>query len=91
MLWQAVAVAAALRQTARSSSSRRRGASGGRLQSGYASEREMQRWLQEPEAPPEEKRVRNGLIKAELGVRLQYPSYREGLAAIAAGDLRPFE
>jgi nucleoside-diphosphate-sugar epimerase len=30
------------------------------------------------------KRVANGLIKAELGVRLAYPSYREGLAALAA-------
>ena len=51
----------------------------------------MQRWLQEPEAQPEEKQVRNGLIKTELGVHLQYPSYREGLAANSAGDLRPFE
>lgn len=28
------------------------------------------------------KRVRNDLIKSELGVTLQYPTYREGLAAI---------
>lgn len=28
--------------------------------------------------------VRNDLIKQELGVRLRYPSYREGLAALAA-------
>lgn len=32
------------------------------------------------------KRVRNDRIKTELGVRLRYPSYREGLAAILAGD-----
>lgn len=33
------------------------------------------------------KRVRNDRIRTELGVRLRYPSYREGLAAIlAAGD-----
>jgi len=35
----------------------------------------------------ESKRVRNDRIKEELGVRLLYPSYREGLAALlAAGD-----
>ncbi|KAL4448312.1 hypothetical protein ABPG75_005531 [Micractinium tetrahymenae] len=39
----------------------------------------------------EEKRVRNGRIKQELGVQLAFPSYREGLAAIAAGDRRPFD
>ncbi len=31
----------------------------------------------------ENKRVRNGLIREELGVRLAYPPYREGLAALA--------
>ncbi len=31
------------------------------------------------------KRVANGLIKRELGVNLAYPSYREGLRALAAG------
>ncbi len=31
------------------------------------------------------KRVRNDLIKTELGVRLRYPTYREGLAAILRG------
>ena len=31
------------------------------------------------------KRVSNARIKEELGVRLAYPSYREGLAALAAG------
>ena len=31
------------------------------------------------------KRVSNALIKAELGVALRYPTYREGLAAILAG------
>ncbi|MFQ5534527.1 MAG: SDR family oxidoreductase [Sphingomonadales bacterium] len=30
----------------------------------------------------ENKRVRNARIKAELGVRLKYPTYREGLAAL---------
>ena len=30
------------------------------------------------------RRVRNDLIKRELGVRLAYPTYREGLAALAA-------
>ncbi len=33
----------------------------------------------------ENKRVRNGLLKAELGVSLAYPSYREGLRALAPG------
>jgi nucleoside-diphosphate-sugar epimerase len=33
----------------------------------------------------ENKRVRNERLKRELGVRLAYPSYREGLAAILAG------
>ena len=32
----------------------------------------------------ESKRVRNDRIKAELGVRLAYPTYREGLAALLA-------
>lgn len=32
------------------------------------------------------KRVRNGRIKRELGVMLAYPSYREGLAAILKGE-----
>jgi nucleoside-diphosphate-sugar epimerase len=30
------------------------------------------------------KRIRNGKIKRELGVRLKYPTYREGLRALAA-------
>jgi hypothetical protein len=35
----------------------------------------------------ESKRVANGLIKDELGVRLRYPTYREGLTALrAAGE-----
>jgi nucleoside-diphosphate-sugar epimerase len=38
-----------------------------------------------------EKRVRNTLIKEELGVRLMYPTYREGLRAIAEGDATPFQ
>ncbi len=38
----------------------------------------------------EEKRVENSLIKRELGVTLEFPTYREGLDAIRAGDSRPF-
>jgi hypothetical protein len=38
----------------------------------------------------EEKRVRNARIKSALGVSLKYPTYREGLAAIAAGGADPF-
>ena len=34
----------------------------------------------------ENKRVRNTLIKDELGVRLRYPTYREGLAALLADE-----
>lgn len=34
----------------------------------------------------ESKRVRNDRIKDELGVRLLYPTYREGLAALLAGE-----
>ena len=34
--------------------------------------------------------VSNALIKKELGVRLQFPTYREGLSAIAQGDMRPY-
>ena len=37
-----------------------------------------------------EKRVRNDRIKRELGVRLMFPTYREGLAAIVRGDATPF-
>ena len=43
------------------------------------------------EEPLEEKRVRNSLIKEELAVELVYPSYRQGLAAINAGDRWPFD
>ena len=32
------------------------------------------------------RRVRNELIKRELGVRLAYPTYREGLAALLPVD-----
>ena len=38
-----------------------------------------------------EKRVRNARIKNELGVTLLYPTYREGLTAIAEGDRTPFQ
>ena len=37
----------------------------------------------------ESRRVRNDRIKRELGVVLRYPTYREGLTAIAAADPRP--
>jgi hypothetical protein len=40
--------------------------------------------------PNGEKRVKNDLIKSELGVVLEFPTYREGLSAIAQGDDRPF-
>ncbi|MFN3936188.1 MAG: SDR family NAD(P)-dependent oxidoreductase, partial [Gemmobacter sp.] len=33
----------------------------------------------------ESKRVRNERIKRDLGIRLLYPTYREGLAALLAG------
>jgi hypothetical protein len=33
----------------------------------------------------ESKRVRNDRIKTELGVRLRYPDYPQGLAALLAG------
>jgi len=37
----------------------------------------------------ENKRIANGLIKRELGVRLRYPTYREGLDALyAAGEFQ---
>jgi hypothetical protein len=37
----------------------------------------------------ESRRVRNDKLKSELGVRLIYPSYREGLRALyVAGDHR---
>jgi hypothetical protein len=34
------------------------------------------------------RRVDNGRIKRELGVRLAYPTYREGLAALLGGEGR---
>ena len=37
----------------------------------------------------ESRRVRNERIKRVLGVTLRYPTYREGLTAIAAADPRP--
>ncbi|KAJ9505593.1 hypothetical protein QJQ45_028297, partial [Haematococcus lacustris] len=37
----------------------------------------------------EEKRVHNHKVKEELGVSLRYPTYREGVAALAAGDIEP--
>ncbi|KAG2492221.1 hypothetical protein HYH03_009466 [Edaphochlamys debaryana] len=39
----------------------------------------------------DEKRVRNGLIRSDLGVELRYPSYREGLAALHGGATWPLE
>ena len=38
-----------------------------------------------------EKRVSNHKLKGELGVILRYPTYREGLRAVHAGDQRPFD
>lgn len=38
----------------------------------------------------EEKRVRNTKIKSRLGVRLRFPTYREGMRAIVEGDPMPF-
>lgn len=38
-----------------------------------------------------EKRVSNAKIKAELSLALEFPSYREGLSAIHAGNKRPFD
>ncbi len=35
------------------------------------------------------RRVRNALIKQELGVRLAYPTYREGLRALLGAELDP--
>ena len=32
----------------------------------------------------ESRRIRNDLIREELGVRLRYPTYREGLTALRA-------
>jgi len=40
--------------------------------------------------PLDEKRVRNDKMKDKLGVRLLFPTYREGLQALADGDMRPF-
>lgn len=37
-----------------------------------------------------EKRVSNRRVKEELGVTLQFPTYQEGLRAIASGDLSPW-
>jgi nucleoside-diphosphate-sugar epimerase len=37
----------------------------------------------------ESKRVRNDLIRCELGVRLRYPTFREGLTALRAGGEGP--
>ncbi len=34
----------------------------------------------------ESKKVRNDLIKQELGVRLRYPTYREGLRAVLEAE-----
>lgn len=38
----------------------------------------------------EEKRVRAGRVRDELRVALAFPTYREGVAAIHAGDIAPF-
>ncbi len=39
----------------------------------------------------EEKRVRNVKIKQQLGITLQYPTYREGITAIINGCTYPFD
>ncbi len=44
----------------------------------------------QPSSGLAEKRVSNEKIKQELGVQLTFPSYREGLAAIAQKDYTPF-
>ncbi|CAD7700143.1 unnamed protein product [Ostreobium quekettii] len=46
---------------------------------------------EQKEAGLEEKRVKNWKLKSELGVRLEYPTYREGLEAIWRGTTRPFD
>ena len=38
-----------------------------------------------------EKRVSNAKMKGELGVVLRFPTYKEGLRAIHAGDQTPFD
>mmetsp|Transcript_6314 Transcript_6314/g.12405 ORF Transcript_6314/g.12405 Transcript_6314/m.12405 type:complete len:311 (+) Transcript_6314:124-1056(+) len=45
---------------------------------------------QETDMEPPDKIVMNERIKKELHVDLVFPSYREGLDAIVAGDMRPF-
>ena len=40
---------------------------------------------------PAEKRVSNHKIKTELGLTWDFPSYVEGLTAIHAGDMQPFD
>lgn len=42
-----------------------------------------------PEAV-EEKRVRNSMITQELGVVLEFPTYKEGVSAIHGGVIAPF-
>jgi nucleoside-diphosphate-sugar epimerase len=38
----------------------------------------------------EEKRVSNRLMKEKLGMKLEFPTYRQGLTALATGDTRPY-
>lgn len=38
----------------------------------------------------EEKRVRNDKIKDKLKIKLEYPTYKEGMYAICKGDMNPF-
>ena len=38
----------------------------------------------------EEKRVRNTALKSRLGLRLRFPTYREGMRSIVEGDQTPF-
>lgn len=46
--------------------------------------------LRRSSEPLEEKRVANGKLKQQLGVVLAAPTFRQGLAALHAGDISPF-
>ncbi|KAL0053692.1 hypothetical protein WJX82_009356 [Trebouxia sp. C0006] len=55
--------------------------------------RGLQRYTARPRSvhKPAEKRVSNHKIKTELGLTWDFPSFVEGLSAIHAGDMRPFD
>ena len=48
------------------------------------------RWEEAPRRAPFPARS-NARAKTSLGVELLFPTYREGLAAIAGGDKTPFD